>query len=128
MWRLSRPSRIMTCDETVLLIREAEVAYQDGIPVPMGAPVQFELRCNVQPSNTGDLMLLPEGERLVEQFHLYVPEGQDVVPQENDFVMRKGGLFQVQDVRDWESYQKARITRVDTGAKSAIDLAIVASP
>lgn len=128
MWRLSRPSRIMTCDEVVLLIREAPVAYQDGIPVPMGAPLQFEIRCNVQPSNTGSLMLLPEGERLVEQYHLFVPEGQDTVPMENDFVMRGGIVFQVQDVRDWQSYQKARITRIDTGSKAALNLQIVATP
>jgi len=118
MWHFTRPSRILTQDETVLLVREGAVEYVGGLPVPSSIQEPVPLTCNVQPLGTRDLMLLPEGERAEEQFWLYVPPGQTLVPRINDKILRPPGIYQVQAVRDWETFQKVRIKRIDTGVYS----------
>lgn len=115
MWQFRRPSRIMTGDETLLLVRDGAVQYVNGLPEPASIQDPIPILCNVQPLGDKDLMLLPEGERTEEQFWLYVPPGQSVVPEVNDKIIRPPALYQIQAVRDWETFQKVRIKRIDTG-------------
>jgi hypothetical protein len=108
----------MSQDETVLLVREGEVEYIEGVPVPSSVAEPVPLICNVQPLGERDLEMLPEGNDFTDQFWLYVPPDQGIVPELNDKVIRAPHIYQVMAVRDWQTFQKVRIRRVDTGTLS----------
>lgn len=97
-------------DEWVEVVREGCVTYVDGKPVKSDVTT-FKARGSFQPLSGRDLMLVPEGDRLKEQFWLYTPSKIKI----NDRVVRCGINFQAQTIQDWGDYQQVRVMRIDVG-------------
>lgn len=113
MWKLSGRSRIMDRDEVLPVLREGEVVYKDGKPHKR-APLRFDAPANVQPLTGKQLFVVPEGDRLKEQFMVYAPMWPDIPKIHTaDKVLRNGGLFIVHEAKDWGSYVEARMVRQD---------------
>lgn len=116
---MSGPSLIMNTDETLAVIREssqvgAGVNYVDGKPVQDETLyVRFNLVCNVQPLSGRDLLLLPEGQRFVDQFYVWSNQ-RDMALDTGDLVLRDGKTYQCQSTEDWGSYTRGLCTLVDT--------------
>lgn len=113
MIRLQRPSKIITGDECLQVIRESEVVYLEGKPVKRRI-MDFTITCNVQPVEGRDLLLVPEGDRFKEQYFLFT-NNMAVPLRTNDRIVREGINFQVQNVGNWGSFQECRIMRDDVG-------------
>lgn len=115
MWKLSQPSFIMTHDEVLSVTRDPRQIYQgvqyvDGLPrIDVSQASSYPLTCNVQPVSGRDLELLPEGQRLGQQYYLYCP-AQPVLPEAGDTFERDGMTFQVQEATFWGNYTRARAT------------------
>lgn len=88
---------------------DGNIVYVDGKPVKRRGAVH-RIKGSVQPLSGRDLMIVPEGDRLTEQYWVYTAD--DI--QTNDKVRRLGAIFQVQDVKAWPSYRQARMMLVDT--------------
>jgi hypothetical protein len=113
MWPLFGRSRIMDRDERLPILREGEVIYVDGKPVKRD-PIRFEAPANVQPLTGKQLLLVPEGDRLKEQFMLYAPLASGVMRLRlADKVWRNGAVFILHECKDWGSYTEARMVRQD---------------
>lgn len=115
MIKLQAPSQIITKDETLTVRRDGPTRYVDGKPVHVDG-LEFPIECNVQPVNGFDLMMVPEGDRLKEQYWLWTPTPLRLL---KDKVKRNGDWFQVQQIRPWGSYNQARIVKVDVGPDAA---------
>lgn len=111
MIRLQGRSRIINYDEKILVRRDGDTRYVDGKPVSVDG-VTFGIHANVQPVNGWDLMMVPEGDRLKEQYWVWTESELHLL---KDHVQRNGFWFQVQQIRPWGSYFQARIVRVDVG-------------
>jgi hypothetical protein len=74
-------------------------------------------RCNVQPLNGRELLLVPEHQRFSEQYWAYVPISVNgkMFEKPGDVVLRGEVHYQVQEVEYWGSYQRVRLMRVDIG-------------
>ena len=116
---LQGPSQIITGDETLIVINEGRVVYQDGKPVKADV-TQFNLTCNVQPLDGRQLLLVPEGDRLKEQYWVFTNEVDNPV-RDNQRVLRQGIQFQIQESEQWGSYQAFRMMRIDTGPNASSD-------
>lgn len=120
--------RIMTKDEELDVVRDLSAVYKHG-KLQKYETLEFKIRCNVQPLNSRDLLMVPEGDRFKEQYWVYV---QNYRPQPltangsnpyestssllvNDRVSRDTVNYQVQSVEDWGKYSRARIMRIDIG-------------
>lgn len=112
-WRLQGRSRIMRFDEEVLVLQFAEITYVDGKPVKTLLS-KNPVKANVQPLTGRELLLVPEHQRFLEQYWLFVPKEHAM--SSGQVIERKGINYQVQDPLDWGSYQECRVTRVDVGA------------
>lgn len=110
MIKLQAPSRIITRDECLKIVRDGRVIYVDGKPVKAELP-PFEIKANIQPINGRDLLIVPEGDRFKEAYYLFTTD-QILV---NDRVVRQGVNYQVQNIEVWGNFIRARIMRIDTG-------------
>lgn len=110
MRALQGQSQIINQDEVLQVLREGCVKFVDGKPLKSKLR-EFEIRCNIQPLNGRDLLLVPEGDRYKEQYWIWTP----VEVMVNDRVVRNEISFQIQSVETWGSYAKARIMRIDVG-------------
>ena len=118
MIKLKRPVKIITGDEKLEVTREgtnipSDVQYVDGKPVKI-APECFQIICNIQPLGGRDLQLVPEMDRIKEQFWVWTNQKQKPLLV-NDIVARSGLFYQVQTAENWGSYSKCRIMRIDVG-------------
>lgn len=113
MIRLQGPSQIITKDQTIKVFVEGKVIYKEGKPLKQDIS-SFDLTCNVQPLNGRDLLLVPEGDRFKEQYYVFTNEVKQplVAKQTVEFNCIK---FEVQNVEQWGSFQRARIMRIDVG-------------
>lgn len=86
-----------------------------------GAYTDFTVRCTVQPVGGKDLILEAEGDRFGEQLWFWVPTPYEQ-PQPNDFMVREGELYHVQQATGWGSgaYTKVLGVRVDVGPDRAL--------
>ena len=120
--------RLITKDETLDIVRQLSAIYRDG-KLQKYETYEFKIKCNVQPVNGRDLLMVPEGDRFKEQYWIHV-ENYTPVPVEadivkpfppdssllvNDRVVRLGVNFQVQSVENWGKYSRARVMRLDIG-------------
>lgn len=119
MKALQGPSRIMATDEILTVRHYLEVVYANGKPLPV-AFEDIEIRANVQPVTGLQLMIVPEADRFKEQYYVYSQDKSKI--SINDKVIRLGVNFQVQNVEEWGSYQRAMIMRVDVGPDSRTDV------
>ena len=110
MIKLKTPSRIITRDEVLSVIREGCVKFIDGKPVKSDIR-NFTIKANVQPLNGRELLIVPENDRFKEQYWVFT---QDLILV-NDRIQRNGVNYQVQEPEAWGSYIRARIMRVDVG-------------
>lgn len=116
MYKLQGKPRIIKTDEILEVVRESAVTWPEGVPITHEEKV-FTVRCNVQPVNGRDLLIVPEGDRFREQYYVWAmnpcpPMG---VLNVNDRIQRLGVSFQVQQVENWGSYVKARMMAIDVG-------------
>lgn len=116
MIKLQGKSRIIAYDEKVTACRECRVIYVDGKPVKKDLE-SFEVICNVQPLNGRELLLVPEGDRDLEQYNLFAEKLQFPL-MVNDRIIRQGVNYQVQIIEDWGSFIKVRIVKNDVGPTS----------
>lgn len=110
MIKLQAPSRIITRDERLKVVRDGRVIYVDGKPVKSEFP-PFEIKANIQPINGRELLIVPETDRFKESYYLFTTD-QILV---NDRIERCGVNFQVQTVEAWGNFIRSRIMRIDTG-------------
>lgn len=113
MIKLQGPSRIINHDETLEVERSNGVTYVEGLPVESGRTT-FNIICNIQPLTGRDLLIVPEGDRLKEQYFIWCEQNEQILLP-NDMVKRDGLNFQIQSVENWGSYTRARIMRIDIG-------------
>lgn len=117
-WALQGRSRIMGNDEELARLVFPPINYVDGKAVPR-EPERRRFRANVQPLNGRDLLLVPEHQRFLEQYWLYVPgevfERGNRAEGTGELVERAGLRFQVQSVEAWGGYQRVKVMRVDVG-------------
>ncbi len=120
MIKLQGTPSIITQDEVLDVIRLTAIAYESGLPVSYDQK-NFKIRCNVQPVDGKDLLLVPEGDRQKEQYYVWSlnPCPENGILQINDQVVRKGISFQTQSVENWGSYVKARIMCNDVGPNAS---------
>lgn len=113
MIELEGPSEIITSDERLTVYNDGQVIYLDGKPVKRDI-TSYQLTCNVQPLNGRDLLLVPEHDRFKEQYWVFTNEIEQPL-KVNQRLIRNSISFQVQEVEQWGSYQRARIMRIDVG-------------
>lgn len=128
--KLFGKSQVLKKDERLKIIRQGtdipfNVVYVDGKPVKRRG-IHFEVKANVQPLGSRDLLLVPELDRFKEQWWIFVEnhvviteegieiQAEDMI-RDNDQVFRLGKYYQVQGVENWGSFVKARIMRIDVG-------------
>lgn len=116
MIKLQGKPSIITQDEVLDVTRLEAIVYENGVPVTYDNKT-FQIRCNVQPVDGRDLLLVPEGDRQKEQYYVWSlnPCQPKAVLQLNDQVVRQGITFQTQSVENWGSYVRARIMCNDVG-------------
>jgi hypothetical protein len=116
MIALQGRSQIINHDETLCVVRDSNTIYVDGMAQKRSTST-FNITCNVQPLNGKDLLLVPEGDRLKEQYWVWSQNFDKVTEVTvTDRVIRHGIQFQVQESQAWGSYNRARIMRIDVGA------------
>jgi len=123
MWQLDGPVELLDCDERLTVVRQGrlideDITYQDGVPVALHAPLQFDITCTLQPLDGRDLLLVPEAFRDKETYWLWVrqPKGAAQKAIEvADIVLREGLAFQVQSCEDWGSYARCMLVAIDVG-------------
>lgn len=116
MYRLQGKPRIIKTDEVLDVVRATALNYVDGV-IQNQDQYQFQVRCNVQPVNGRELLLVPEGDRFKEQYFVWAMNkfaGKPIL-HVNDRIVRQGVSFQVQQVEDWGSYVRARMMAIDVG-------------
>ena len=122
MIQLQGKSKIISEDE-ILQVFRVDTQEVDGKPVQT-TKLCFKIMANVQPVMGLDLLMVPEGDRFREQFHVYTNEIQKPV-QVNDRISRNGINYQVQHVETWgdppNGYQKLRMMRIDVGPNTSPD-------
>lgn len=112
---LQGQSQIISHDEQLPVVRKGAVTYVEGKPV-VNQESAFTITCNVQPLNGKDLLLVPEGDRIKEQYFVWSRNYKDFQNlTQNDIVTRRNVKYQVQSAEDWGSYTKSRIMRIDVG-------------
>ena len=111
-WKLQGKSRIMTHDEELNLLVISPITYVDGKP-QSSLLSKTSFPATVQPLSGRDLLLVPEHQRFLEQWWIFVPKPH--VLNTGNIIHRKGVHYQVQETQDWGSYQEVRIMRVDVG-------------
>lgn len=116
MIQLQDRSQILDNDETLQLVR-VKTEYIDGKPYQQEV-ANFTFRCNIQPLNGRDLLIVPEGDRFKEQYWLYIPANSHGVLHNTDRVVRCGINYEVQESEAWGSYSRARIMRIDVGPEA----------
>lgn len=105
-------------DERLLVVREGittgeTINYVDGKPVKRD-PELFHITCMTAPITGEELLLVPEADRYLEQFNVYaVTSATSPMVHVNDKIIRKGKLYHVQGVKDWENFTESRMTAVD---------------
>lgn len=130
MWRLDGPLELLDCDERLTVVRQGrtvdtDLTYEDGVPVALRPPDQFEIICTIQPMNGRDLLLVPESFRDKETYWLWVRHqaGETSGPAIDvaDIVLRNNTAFQVQAAEDWGSYSRCMLVAVDVGLTPGTD-------
>jgi hypothetical protein len=113
MIHLEWPIEIIDHDEVLDVFRSNQPLYVEG-KIHHYQNSKFKVICNVQPIGR-DLLLVPEGDRYKEQYTIYA---KHLLLKDNDRICRDNKNYQVQNVEDWGSYQKARIMLDDVGEYS----------
>lgn len=99
--------------ETLQVSRAGTVIWKEGKPVE-DKKSTYKMTGNVQPVQGRDLLLVPEAQRTKENFYVWT-EQNELTPKLNDHVIREGVWYQVQNIENWGSYTKIRMTREDVG-------------
>jgi hypothetical protein len=130
-WKLQGPSQIINRDEALEVWREGtnipeNVVYVDGKPIKRRG-LAFICTCNVQPIQGRDLQLVPELDRVKENYWVF-SNNREKFLQVNDRIVRRDlqtnqteVSYQVQAVENWGSFQQSRIMRIDTGPNETTD-------
>ena len=138
MRKLSRVSRLLTNDETVIIRREDlelgdNTILVDGRHVKRGY-TEFSALCSVQPVQGDDVMLEPAGNRYNDQLFFYIWDETERVAQ-NDLIWRpptdgevEGTWYVVQACESWGSYVRARGQQTDIGPYSGNTDLLIDSP
>ncbi len=86
------------------VIREEKGALSGGFYAP-GVKTNFDIMASVQPADSKDLKMLPEGEHYETVFKLYscdyVQEEDDIY--EADRIIIYGKIYKVKKVPDWDN-------------------------
>lgn len=109
MIKLQGKSQIITKDETVKVVRS--VTEYNGPIAFTRTESETLIQANVQPLGGKELMLVPEGDRFLENFWLWTEHQM----QANDTVHWNGKKLQVQAVKPWGSYTQSRMVKIDVG-------------
>lgn len=102
----------MRYDEELFLLEFSPVIYVDG-KSQQTLLSKTPFKASVQPLSGRDLLLVPEHQRFLEQWWVFVPKHHAL--STGNVLHRNNVHYQVQETQDWGSYQECRIMRVDVG-------------
>lgn len=90
------------------------VYRNDGYEFVKGRPqitgkTSFTIKGNIQPLTGSEILRLEEGDRTRDQFNLWTKSKL----MKHDIVIYESRKYQVEIVEEWQSYNKARIVRMD---------------
>jgi len=94
--------------------RAATVVWVDGIPQETAVNT-YQMTGNIQPLPGKDLLLVPEAQRTKENRIIFTEQNAKT-PLLNDRVCIEGAFYQVQEVANWGTYSRLRVTKEDAKA------------
>lgn len=122
------PTLITDASPYVTVLREGAPNYVDGKPVKRN-PLHFFAKGLLVPLSGQELLLVPEGDRKMEQYWLFQDPEQSVddkgvqrrIPLHNEDKFKlEDETYIVQNRKNWGSYVQARAMRVDIGPDALI--------
>jgi hypothetical protein len=104
----------MRFDEELLRLEISPITYVDGKPQSQ-VITKHPFQANVQPLSGRDLLIVPEHQRFLEQWWIFVPLHHALTA--GNIIHRKGIHYQIQETQSWGSFQECRMMRVDVGVE-----------